>query len=189
MTAPWFEQIEHGRDVNANDYADCGFDPGRDIGPCPICCGKVRHQQPCRGGAETEDFVKEVSMSDMYEIETSRLALERADAATKTFAQQMMQDHQKTTSELKQLLDSGKVKAAATSTMSEDQNEALGKLKELQGAEFTDEYRDNQIDAHEDAVDIFGRYADSGDNPDLKAWAAKTLPVLKHHLEMARALK
>ncbi|MBZ7927633.1 DUF4142 domain-containing protein (plasmid) [Ensifer adhaerens] len=138
---------------------------------------------------KTEDFVKEVSMSDMYEIETSRLALERADAATKTFAQQMMQDHQKTTSELKQLLDSGKVKAAATSTMSEDQNEALGKLKELQGAEFTDEYRDNQIDAHEDAVDIFGRYADSGDNPDLKAWAAKTLPVLKHHLEMARALK
>lgn len=138
---------------------------------------------------KTEDFVKEVSMNDMYEIETSRLALERADAATKTFAQQMMQDHQKTTSEVKQLLDSGKVKAAATSAMSEDQNEALGKLKELQGAEFSDEYRDNQIDAHEDAVDIFGRYADSGDNPDLKAWAAKTLPVLKHHLEMARALK
>ena len=137
----------------------------------------------------TEDFVKEVSMSDMYEIESSKLALERADAATKTFAQQMVQDHQKTTSELKHLLDSGKVKAAPANAMSDDQNEALGKLKDLKGAEFSEEYRDNQIDAHEDAVDIFERYAENGDNPELQSWAAQTLPALRHHLEMARGLK
>ena len=45
-----------------------------------------------------------------------------------------------------------------------------------------------QENAHEDAVSLFERYAKGGDNPDLKSWADKTLPALKHHLEMAKAL-
>jgi putative membrane protein len=47
----------------------------------------------------------------------------------------------------------------------------------------------DQVDAHKDAVDLFERYAESGDNPDLKSWAGQTLPALKHHLEMAQNLK
>jgi putative membrane protein len=42
--------------------------------------------------------------------------------------------------------------------------------------------------AHEDAVSLFERYSKGSDNPDLKSWAGKTLPALKHHLEMAKAL-
>lgn len=137
---------------------------------------------------KTEDFVKEVSMSDIFEIETSKLAVERTDAGTKAFAQQIVQDHQKTTGELKQLVDSGKVKVSPAAAMSDDQNEALDDLKALQGAEFKKQYRDDQIEAHEDAVDIFGRYAENGENAALKAWAAQTLPALQHHLEMAKAL-
>jgi len=45
-----------------------------------------------------------------------------------------------------------------------------------------------QEDAHEDAVSLFERYSKGGDNADLKNWAGKTLPALKHHLEMAKAL-
>jgi uncharacterized protein DUF4142 len=40
-----------------------------------------------------------------------------------------------------------------------------------------------QVSAHKDAVDLFERYANGGDNADLKAWAGKTLPALKHHLD------
>ncbi len=36
---------------------------------------------------KTEDFVQEAATSDMFEIESSKLALDRADAAMKTFAQ------------------------------------------------------------------------------------------------------
>jgi hypothetical protein len=43
-----------------------------------------------------------------------------------------------------------------------------------------------QISAHRDAVDLFERYASGCDNSELKAWAGKTLPALKHHLEMAQ---
>lgn len=52
---------------------------------------------------KTEDFVGEAATSDMFEIESSKLALERSDAATKAFAQQMLTDHKKTTGELKGL--------------------------------------------------------------------------------------
>ncbi|NLS06373.1 DUF4142 domain-containing protein [Rhizobium sp. P32RR-XVIII] len=138
---------------------------------------------------KTEDFVKEVSMSDMFEIESSKLALERADEATKAFAQQMVQDHQKTTAELKRLIDSGKVKAMPATAMSDGQQETLNKLKKLEGADFTEQYHDDQVDAHEDAVDVFKRYGNEGDNPDLKAWAAKTVPALEHHLQMAEDLE
>jgi putative membrane protein len=137
---------------------------------------------------KTEDFVKEVSMSDMFEIESSKLAVERSEGATKTFAEQMVTDHTKTTTELKGLIDSGKVKAAPATAMSEDQQEMITALKELQGDEFTKQYHDDQVEAHEDAVDLFKRYAEEGENADLKAWAAKTLPALEHHYKMAQDL-
>ena len=35
---------------------------------------------------------------------------------------------------------------------------------------------------------LFEQYARDGDNADLKAWAAKTLPHLKEHLAMAKRL-
>jgi putative membrane protein len=45
-----------------------------------------------------------------------------------------------------------------------------------------------QVSAHKDAASLFERYAKGGDNPDLTDWAGKTLPALKHHLEMAQDL-
>jgi hypothetical protein len=43
-----------------------------------------------------------------------------------------------------------------------------------------------QVDAHKDAVDLFERYAKSGDNKDLRSFAAKHLPHLREHLKMAQ---
>jgi putative membrane protein len=136
----------------------------------------------------TGDFVLQAAQSDMFEIEASKLAAERADAPTKTFAQQMIADHQKTIDELKQLLGSGEVKATPPSSMAEAQQEMLDKLKSLQGAEFTEQYHSDQVAAHKDAVDLFKRYGDEGENAVLKAWAAKTRPALEHHLHMAEEM-
>jgi putative membrane protein len=137
---------------------------------------------------KTEDFVAEAATSDMFEIESSKLALVRADAATKTFAQQMITDHQKTTGELKGLVTSGKVQATLPTTMTSSQRSMLDKLKGLQGNDFTKQYHSDQEAAHKDAVDLFKRYGDGGDNASLKAWAAATHPALVHHLEMATDL-
>lgn len=137
---------------------------------------------------KTEDFVAEAATSDMFEIESSKLALERSDGATKAFAQQMITDHEKTTGELKGLVSSGKVKATVPTAMTSSQQDMLDKLKGLQGADFTKQYHSDQQSAHEDAVDLFKRYGDEGDNADLKAWAVSTRPALEHHLKMATDL-
>ncbi|MVA82533.1 DUF4142 domain-containing protein [Agrobacterium vitis] len=137
---------------------------------------------------KTEDFVAEAAMSDMFEIESSKLALERGGEPTKAFAQQMIADHRKTSTELKAMVDSGKVKAALPTAMNPDQQEMIEDLKALKGADFDEQYHDYQDEVHEEAADIFTRYGSEGDNAELKAWAAKTAPALEQHLQMAKDL-
>lgn len=135
---------------------------------------------------KTEDFVTEAADSDMFEIESSKLALERSqDTPTKLFAQQMIADHTKTSEELKGMVSGGKVKATIPTTMSSQQQAMFDDLKTLQGDDFTKMYRSDQEDVHEAAVDLFKRYGDEGENVELKAWAATTRPALEHHLQMA----
>ncbi len=137
---------------------------------------------------KTEDFVAKASASDMFEIETSKLALQKGDDVAKKFAQQMITDHEKASAELKGLVSNGKVQGSAVTGLTGDHKEKLDELAKLEGAEFTAEYFDEQVDVHEDAVDLFKRYAEEGDNADLKAWAGKLLPALERHHKMAKDL-
>jgi putative membrane protein len=139
---------------------------------------------------KTQDFVTLAAQSDMLEIQSSKLALQKSDSdKTKTFAQKMIDDHTKTSAELKELVSSGKVKASAPSALDKTHQAKLDKLTKLQGKDFTKQYDDMQVSAHKDAVSLFERYGKDGDNPDLKAFAGKTLPHLQEHLKMAQDLQ
>jgi len=138
---------------------------------------------------KTEDFVKEVAISDMFEIESSKLAAQNGQAApVKSFASQMVTDHGKTSSELKAMVSGGKVKAELPTALDSSHQSKLDKLKGLKGADFDKQYVSDQQSAHKDAVGLFERYAKGGDNPELKGWAGKTLPALQHHKDMADKL-
>ena len=136
----------------------------------------------------TADFVKEVAISDMFEIESSKLAQQKGNAQEKTFAQQMITDHTKTSTELKGMVTSGKVKAEIPAQLDSSHQSKLDKLKDAKADDFSSDYNSDQVSAHKDAVSLFQRYAKGGDNPDLKDWAGKTLPALQHHLDMAQEL-
>jgi putative membrane protein len=136
----------------------------------------------------TQDFVREAATSDMLEIAAAKLAEEKGNAAEKKFAGQMVTDHTKTTSDLKGLVSSGDVKAEIPSALDSSSQKKLDKLRDAKPADFAGEYDPMQVSAHKDAVSLFERYSKSGDNAKLKDWAGKTLPTLKHHLEMAENL-
>lgn len=136
----------------------------------------------------TPTFVKQVAISDMFEIQSNKLAQEKGTAADKAFAAQMVTDHTKTSTELKGLVATGKMKVDVPAALDSAHQTKLDKLKGLSGNDFISNYRSMQVDEHKDAVDLFERYAKSGDNIDLKSWALKMLPALKHHLEMAQSL-
>lgn len=136
----------------------------------------------------TADFVKEAASSDMFEIQSSQLAVERSDAPTKTFATQMIADHQKTSGDMKGMAQGGTLKAEIPTAMLPAHQTMLDKLKGLNGADFTKQYHSYQVTAHKDAVSLFQRYGKGGDNEPLKTWAVKTTPALEHHLTMAQDL-
>jgi putative membrane protein len=96
----------------------------------------------------------------------------------------MVTDHTKTSSELKAMAGNHQVPSA----LDEAHQKKLDKLKGLSGEDFTKEYNSIQESAHKDAVNLFERYAKGGEDPKLKEWAGKTLPALKHHLEMADSI-
>lgn len=138
---------------------------------------------------KTQDFVTLAAQSDMLEIESSKLALTKSDnSKTKQFAERMIKDHTQTSTELKGLVAGGKVPASLPPTLDKAHQDKLDKLTKSSGREFTREYDALQVSAHKDAVSMFERYSKEGDNPELKAFAAKHLPHLQDHLKMAQDL-
>jgi putative membrane protein len=134
---------------------------------------------------KTEDFIREAAMSDMLEIEASKIAQTKGDAQEKKFAGEMITDHTKTSTELKGMVP-GEMKAAIPTTLDESSEKKLGKLRDSKPEDFAGEYDPMQVSAHKDAVSLFERYAKGGEDPKLKDWAGKTLPTLQHHLDMAQ---
>jgi putative membrane protein len=101
----------------------------------------------------------------------------------------MVADHQKTSSELKSLVEGGKVNAKLPTAMDSDHQGKFDQLKGKSGKDFDQSDDQIQVKAHQDAVALFEWYAKAGDDAELKNWAAKTLPHLKQHLTMAQKLK
>jgi putative membrane protein len=137
---------------------------------------------------KTPDFVTEAATTDMLEIAEAKLAQQQGTDTVKPFAEKMITDHTETTNALKALISDGKVKAQPPADMTRSQKSQLDKLSKMHGADFNRQYARDAVSVHKTAVSLFQRYAKGGDNPDLKAFAAKYLPVVQMHLKMAQDL-
>ena len=120
---------------------------------------------------------------------SSELAQEKSKRDdVKSFAAQMIADHTAAGKKLEQISAEAGVTPAETGVG--QKNEYTDDLEELQkAADFDAGYIDQQVTAHEDAVNLFESYGKDGDDAKLKAFAAETLPTLKRHLEHVKKLK
>ena len=134
-------------------------------------------------------FIKDAAEAGNMEVEGSQLALNKAASAdVKSFAQQMIDDHTKASQELAALASSKGVKLPDGPSLT--QKAKLKMLGTHDGAKFDASYAENVgVKAHEDAVKLFTKASTDAKDADVKAFAAKTLPTLQHHLEMARQLQ
>lgn len=130
------------------------------------------------------------AQSDMLEIMSSQTALQKSsNEEVRRFAQMMIDDHTRTSEELKTLAASKNV--VLPTAMSGKQQSMVSKLNgAAAGMEFDREYMKMQVKAHEDAVKLFQKQANDNDaeDADAKAFAAKNLPALQGHLTMARTM-
>jgi putative membrane protein len=136
----------------------------------------------------TKKFVTTAAMTDMFEIRAGQLALRKADTpAFQDFAGMTIADHTKTSQQLKPMaasLPGVQLPVDLDGAL----KQKIDQLGSLSGAAFESQYKAEQVSGHKEAVALFERYANSGDNPELKSWAANTLPTLRRHLEHAEAL-
>jgi len=133
---------------------------------------------------DTQTFVTTVPNANAFEIQSSKLAEEKsASADVKAFAAAMIKDHTKVAEDFKAAVSQGQttasIKPAAPGLQPKEQ--MLDELKGAGGKDFDAKYIKMQTDAHRDAVALFSTYAQSGDDPAMKEFAKKTLPVLKMH--------
>jgi putative membrane protein len=134
----------------------------------------------------TQDFVTEAAMGGMFEVESSKLAVQKSEGPVKGFATQMVADHTKASAEL--TTEAKAENLSVPTALDASNQDKVDKLQKLTGADFSKQYMDYQVSAHKDAVSLFERYGKGGDNAKLKALAVTTLPTLQHHLDMAQAL-
>ena len=131
------------------------------------------------------DFVAKAASGGMFEVASSKLA---KDASTspevKKFAEHMIADHEKANKELKVAAKNANIEVPTK--MSADDQKLYEKVKAAKGAEFDKVYMAAQITAHDEAVAVFSGATKGVKDPGLKAFAEKTLPVIKEHQEHAK---
>jgi putative membrane protein len=134
-------------------------------------------------------FLRQAAENGHAEVEGSKLAVQKAaDPKVKAFAQQMIDDHTKAGTELKALADAKGVKVSDEPSLA--QKASLKVLASHEGAKFDKAYAESLgVKAHQDTVKLFKKAANDAKDADIKAFAAKTLPTLEHHLKMAQDLK
>jgi predicted outer membrane protein/sporulation protein YlmC with PRC-barrel domain len=141
-----------------------------------------------QGQLSAEQFVREAANSGMFEIQSSQLAEQKAhDPRIKQFGQQMVQDHTNADNQLKAIAQKDK-NLQVPDSLDQEHQQKLQQLQEANGTQFDQLYARMQLDAHQKAVSLFQNFAQSGDDPQLKQFAQKTLPALEQHLQMAQTL-
>src|SRR5581483_8696444 len=115
-----------------------------------------------------------------------KLATEKASSQqVKDFGKHMVTDHGKANTELKHLASTKNVQIPTE--LEGKQKSTYDRLAKLSGDRFDREYMKTMIDDHKEDVDAFQKQADKGNDAEVKSFAAKTLPTLKQHLEMAQS--
>lgn len=138
------------------------------------------------GSVNASAFVQNAARSDMYEIQAAMLAQQKSQTSqVKDFAQMMVKDHTMTTKKLMAALPAG---VSAPADLDKRRQGLLDDLKNSAPTEFDKRYATQQVAAHQEALTLMQGYAKRGDNAQLKALAAQTVPMIQMHLTLAKAL-
>jgi putative membrane protein len=132
-------------------------------------------------------FVKMAADGGMAEVSLAKLAQEKAsNSDVKSFAAKLEKDHSQANDDLKELASK---KSITLPTEPSKNHKALhDKLAKLSGAEFDKAYVAAMLEDHQKDVREFSRVASTNGDADVKAFASKTLPTLKEHLQQAQDL-
>lgn len=133
------------------------------------------------------NFVEKATLSNMYEIEAAKIALERSKVQSiRDFAQAMLDGHTTALTELRPLSS-----AALVTPPTQLDNSFTSQLEQLRTAsveDFDDNYLDQQTEAHENTLNLLNDFSANGRDAGLQGFARKMAPAVEAHLTQVRAL-
>ena len=148
--------------------------PAAPPGPPPLAAGDA-------------SFIQTASQGNMAEIQAAQLADQTSKSkAVRAYAEHMIKDHTANEDQLKQLATAKG--ATVPSGVSDEQQRMMTQLQGEKGRKFDHDYVTGQVQSHEEMLNALQTEAASGSDPDLKSFAAQTVPVVQEHLSEAQKL-
>ncbi|MBC7905115.1 MAG: DUF4142 domain-containing protein [Gemmatimonadaceae bacterium] len=137
---------------------------------------------------ESAEFMVAAADGGMMEVELGRAAKEKAThPRVKAFGDMMAMDHGKANEELKALAARKNVTLPAA--LSENNQKHVTDMSKKSAKEFDKDYMGMMVDDHKDDIDKFEKASKNSKDAEVKAFAEKTLPTLRAHLDSAKAIK
>lgn len=134
------------------------------------------------------EFLAKAASGGMLEVALGKaVATGAMTPDAKKFAEQMVTDHTKANAELMAL--AAKKNITLPATLSDDHKDVLKKVTEEKGIKMDQEYMKEMLKDHEEDVKEFTDASIKATDPEIKAFAAKQVPVLKMHLDMVTKMK
>ncbi|SFP37225.1 DUF4142 domain-containing protein [Sphingomonas rubra] len=144
---------------------------------------------PAEAKTQAAAYVKAAGMSDLYEINSSQVALQKSqNAGIKKYAQMMIDHHQKTTAATMAAARKAGMEPSPP-MLDAGATASINELQQAAPADFDRLYLGQQIPAHQAALDLHQSYARNGDQAALKASAKKAVPIVKRHLADAQKMQ
>lgn len=135
----------------------------------------------------SQEFVQRAAASDMFEIQTGNMALQKSTMQeVRDFAEEIVADHTASSQELMALAQQKNLQVP--SALPQDKQAIVARLDAKTSTAFDKDFTDVQEDAHEEAVELYEQAVEDLEDADLRAFAQKTLPVLRMHLDHARTV-
>lgn len=133
-------------------------------------------------------YVKMASASDLFEIQSSQLAVQRAqNPQVREFAQMLVTHHTQTSQQLMAAAQAAGMSPPQPMLMPMQQ-EMMQELQQASGGGFDRVYMRQQVPAHEMALALHSNYSRNGDTPSLRTTASAAVPIVTQHLQRARQL-
>jgi putative membrane protein len=133
-------------------------------------------------------FVKKAAEGNVTEVELGKLAQEKGSSeAVKEFGKRMVEDHTKTNGDISAV--AAKVDVEVPAELPKGAKKTREKLAKLSGTDFDRAYAKLMLNDHKEDVESFTQEARLGKIPEVKDFAAKTIPTLQEHRKLAEELE
>ena len=134
-------------------------------------------------------YVMAAGMSDLYEINSSQIALEKTqNPVIRRYANMMIKHHQKTTADTMAAAKKAGMTPSAP-MLDAGTTASINELQTAPAADFDRLYLSQQVPAHQAALDLNQSYGASGDQAALRMTAKKAVPIVKQHLATAEKMQ